>query len=109
MMKFQAASLVACSMLVFGLIGCGQKLQGVYKDDLGLQTYEFKNNGVVYISTMGILKESHYELDNQKVKIIQDNDINVYDIRDDGSIKGPLGMSLKLQPEEASNITPVNY
>jgi hypothetical protein len=87
----------ACIML--GLLGlltaCGKNLEGVYKDDLGLQKYEFQDNGTVYVSTMGITRESTYVLEDKKVKITSDGETIIYDLNEDGTIKGPLGMTLR--------------
>jgi len=80
------------------LAACGQNLNGVYKDDLGLQKYEFQGNGTVYVSTMGVTREAAYTVEDKKVKITKDGDTLIYDLNDDGTIKGPLGMTLKPEP-----------
>lgn len=84
---------------MLGLIGvltaCGNNLEGVYKDDLGLQKYEFQGNGTVYVSTMGVTREATYAVEDKKVKITSDGETTIYDLNDDGTIKGPLGMTLK--------------
>lgn len=80
------------------LAACGQNLNGVYKDDLGLQKYEFQGNGTVYVSTMGVTREAAYTVEDKKVKITKDGDTLIYDLNDDGTIKGPLGMRLKPEP-----------
>jgi len=80
------------------LAACGQNLNGVYKDDLGLQKYEFQGNGTVYVSTMGVTREAAYTVEDKKVKITKDGDTVIYDLNDDGTIKGPLGMTLKPEP-----------
>lgn len=88
--------------VVLGLVGllaaCGQNLEGVYKDDLGLQKYEFQDNGTVYVSTMGVTREAAYEVEDKKVKITKDGETTIYDLNEDGTIKGPLGMTLKPEP-----------
>lgn len=93
----------ACIML--GLLGlltaCGKNLDGVYKDDLGLQKYEFQDNGTVYVSTMGITRESTYVLEDKKVKITSDGETIIYDLNEDGTIKGPLGMTLRPSQAQA--------
>lgn len=81
--------------LVALLAACGQNLEGVYKDDLGLQKYEFQGNGTVYVSTMGVTREATYQVEDKKVKITQDGDTIIYDLNADGTIKGPLGMTLR--------------
>lgn len=77
------------------LAACGQSLDGVYKDDLGLQKYEFQGNGTVYVSTMGVTREATYVVEDKKVKITSDGETIIYDLNEDGTIKGPLGMRLK--------------
>lgn len=88
--------------VVLGLVGllvaCGQNLEGVYKDDLGVQKYEFQGNGTVYVSTMGVTREAAYEVEDKKVKITKDGETTIYDLNEDGTIKGPLGMTLKPEP-----------
>lgn len=81
--------------LVSLLAACGKNLEGVYKDDLGLQKYEFQDNGTVYVSTMGVTREASYLVEDKKVKITSDGDTLIYDLNEDGTIKGPLGMTLK--------------
>lgn len=77
------------------LVACGQNLDGVYKDDLGLQKYEFQDNGTVYVSTMGVTREATYVVEDRKVKITNDGETIIYDLNEDGTIKGPLGMTLR--------------
>jgi hypothetical protein len=77
------------------LVACGQNLEGVYKDDLSLQKYEFHRNGTVYVSTMGITREASYEVINKKVRITKDGEVTLYGLNEDGTIDGPLGMTLK--------------
>lgn len=90
------------SCILLGLAGllaaCGPNLEGVYKDDLGLQKYEFQGNGTVYVSTMGVTREGVYEVEDNKVKITKDGETIIYDLNEDGTIKGPLGMTLKPEP-----------
>ena len=85
--------------IVLGLVGllaaCGNNMEGVYKDDLGLQKYEFQGNGTVYVSTMGVTREAAYVVEDNKVKITTDGDTIIYDLNEDGTIKGPLGMTLR--------------
>lgn len=86
---------LACSFFLFG---CGQKLEGVYKDDLGVQKYEFTSDGKVYISTIGMMSEGTYEVEDNKIKIRSGpNDLSVYKMNPDGSIRGPLGLELRPQ------------
>ncbi len=88
--------LKACTLasLLLALAACGQQLTGVYKDSLGLQKYEFHNNGTVYVSTMGITREAAYVVEDSKVKISSAGETVIYDLNADGTIKGPLGMTL---------------
>lgn len=96
-MKFRSAW--AALVLTGLLAACGKSLSGVYKDDLGLQKYEFQGNGTVYVSTMGITREATYVVEDNKVKITADGETLIYDLNQDGTIKGPLGMTLR--PEAA--------
>lgn len=88
--------------IVLGLVGllaaCGKNLEGIYKDDLGLQKYEFQGDGTVYVSTMGVTREAAYVVEDNKVKITSEGDTIIYDLNEDGTIKGPLGMTLRPEP-----------
>lgn len=88
--------------IVLGLVGllaaCGKNLEGVYKDDLGLQKYEFQGDGTVYVSTMGVTREAAYVVEDNKVKITSEGDTIIYDLNEDGTIKGSLGMTLRPEP-----------
>ncbi len=90
--------------LVFGLVltlaACGKGLDGVYKDNLGLQKYEFLSDGTVYVSTMGVIQEGSYKLDDNKVKITIEGETVIFDLNPDGSIEGALGMTLREQKEQ---------
>lgn len=78
------------------LTACGKSLDGKYKDQLGIQTYEFKSDGKLYMSTMGITQEAKYTVEDGKVKITQADGGNIiFDLKEDGTIAGPLGMELK--------------
>ncbi|HEX4843672.1 MAG TPA: hypothetical protein VFV57_08365 [Limnobacter sp.] len=92
-MKIRQTLLVLTSVLA--LAACSKGLDGVYKDELGIQKYEFQSDGTVYISTMGVTKESKYVVEDSKVKISSEGDTIIYDLNQDGTIKGPLGMTLK--------------
>lgn len=86
--------------ILLGLVGllaaCGKQLEGTYKDDLGFQKYEFQGNGTVYVSTMGVTSEATYTVEDKKVKITsKENETIIYDLNEDGTINGPLGMTLK--------------
>jgi outer membrane lipopolysaccharide assembly protein LptE/RlpB len=87
---------LAAICMALALTACGKSLDGKYKDQLGIQTYEFKSDGKVYMSTMGITQEAKYSVEDGKVKIIQPDGGNIiFDLKDDGTISGPLGMELK--------------
>ncbi|WP_370264296.1 hypothetical protein [Limnobacter sp.] len=92
-MRIRNTLLLAASAFV--LLACSKGLDGTYKDELGIQKYEFQRDGTVYISTMGITKESTYVVEDNKVKISDQGDTTIYDLNTDGTIKGPLGMVLK--------------
>lgn len=87
---------LAVVCMAVALTACGKSLNGKYKDQLGIQTYEFKSDGKVYMSTMGITQEAKYTLEDGKVKIQQADGGNIiFDLKEDGTIAGPLGMELK--------------
>lgn len=92
-MKFGRIVLV-CGLVV-ALAGCGKSLDGIYKDNLGLQKYEFLSDGTVYVSTMGVIQEGTYALDDNKVKITIEGETTIFDLNPDGSIQGALGMTLR--------------
>jgi hypothetical protein len=48
---------------------------------------------------MGVTREAAYEVEDKKVKITSDGETTIYDLNEDGTIKGPLGMTLR--PAEA--------
>lgn len=86
--------------LVLTLAACGKSLDGIYKDNLGLQKYEFQSDGTVYVSTMGVIQEGTYTLDDNKVKITIEGETVIFDLNPDGSIQGALGMTLREQAEQ---------
>ncbi|HEX4880461.1 MAG TPA: hypothetical protein VFV39_11490 [Limnobacter sp.] len=94
-MKIRQTLLVLTGVLA--LAACGKGLNGVYKDELGIQKYEFQRDGTVYVSTMGVTKEATYLVEDGKVKISSDGDTTIYALNEDGTIKGPLGMTLRPQ------------
>lgn len=92
--------LVGLSLL---LAACGAGMNGTYEDKLGLTEYEFKSDGTVYQRTFGLETESRYEVDDGKVRIFdKDNEDSVrlvFTRQDDGSLKGPMGLSFKKKEE----------
>ncbi len=86
--------------LALTLAACGKSLDGIYKDNLGLQKYEFQSDGTVYVSTMGVIQEGTYALEDDKVKITIEGETVIFDLNPDGSIEGALGMTLRKQTEQ---------
>jgi hypothetical protein len=71
-----------------------KKLDGTYADTLGVTEYQFKPGGKVFMSTMGTEIELTYEVDGDKVKLISPQGTLVLTLLKDGSIQGPMGMTL---------------
>lgn len=85
-------------MITILLTACGAKLDGTYKDDMGVSTYTFKS-GKVTVLTMGVGSELDYHVDDGKVKITSPQGTVVMNILPDGSIEGPMGIRLMKQKE----------
>jgi hypothetical protein len=47
---------------------------------------------------MGVTREASYVVEDKKVKITNDGETIIYDLNEDGTIKGPLGMTLRPDP-----------
>jgi hypothetical protein len=56
--------------------------------------YDFKSDGKVYMSTLGIQTAAEYEIDDDKVIIKGRKGNLVLDLKADGTLSGPLGMVL---------------
>jgi hypothetical protein len=77
------------------LAACGSGLSGTYTDPMGVSSYTFKPGGVVEVGAMGATTEMHYEVDGKDVKIgLKGGPMQVMTIQQDGSISGPMGITL---------------
>jgi hypothetical protein len=90
------AVLVIAALL---LSGCGSKIDGTYCDNSRLACYTFRSNGTVLISAGGSEIEMKYEVDDDKIKLVdrQGNVHLVMTMLKDGSIQGMIGMKLTKQ------------
>ncbi len=79
------------------LAACGPRIEGVYADPTGLTKYEFTSGGKVYMSTLGTLTELKYEVDGRNVTVHVGSANQVLTVLEDGSLQGPLGITLKKQ------------
>lgn len=83
-------------LVCLGLAACGKQLDGRFEDKLGVQSYEFKSGGKVYVSTVGFTQEAQYKVEDGKVKIGKgDGSELILDLKDDNTLIGPLGIELK--------------
>jgi hypothetical protein len=96
MQKLFLIPLLAFSAL---LAACGAKIDGTYADDMGVTSYTFKS-GKVIVSALGMGTEMDYKVEDNKVKITSPQGTMVMDILADGSIQGPLGMTLKKKADK---------
>jgi hypothetical protein len=76
------------------LTACGSRLSGQYSDKSGMLQYDFRSDGKVYMSTLGIQTAGEYEIDDDKVILKGSNGNMVLEIQDDGTLTGPMGMVL---------------
>jgi len=86
------ASITAGLMLL--LTACGSGLSGQYSDNSGIMQYDFKTNGKVYVTTLGIQSAGEYEIDDDKVIIRGNNGNIVFQIKEDDTLIGPMGLVL---------------
>lgn len=86
-------------LVLLVLAACGSGLSGVYEDKLGVTRYTFHGNGKVYQSTLGFESEMQYELDGDKIKIGSGDSLLILTLNPDGTIGGPLGITLHKKPE----------
>ena len=71
--------------VVFILIACRAKLDGIYKDEMGMSSYTFKS-GKVIVTVLGMGQELDYKIEDDKLKIISPQGTLVMNILKDGSI-----------------------
>ena len=66
---------------------------------MGVTSYTFKSCKVI-VSSLGMGTEMDYKVEDNKVKITSPQGTMVMDILADGSIQGPLGMTLKKRADK---------
>jgi len=86
------ASITAGLMLL--LTACGSGLSGQYSDKSGIMQYDFKTDGKVYVTTLGIQSAGEYEIDDDKLIIKGNNGNMVLQIKEDDTLIGPMGLVL---------------
>lgn len=81
---------VAVISLAAVLTGCGDTVDGTYtpKDGGFFEKMEFNSGGKVEISFMGATKEATYVVEDNKVKITNAGETNVFAINDKGCLDG---------------------
>ena len=80
--------------LVLLLTACGSGLSGQYSDNSGIMQYDFKSDGKVYVTTLGIQSAGEYEIDDDKLIIRGNNGNMVLQIKEDDTLIGPMGLVL---------------
>lgn len=91
-MKKTIIAVVVASQSAFAF-----SLDGKYSDEAALANYTFSPDGKVIMSAMGLQGEMNYAVDGDKVKITTPQGTLVMAILNDGSIRGPMGMTLSKQ------------
>jgi hypothetical protein len=81
----------------FTISGCGKSVAGVYKDDSGTMTFDFKSGGKVDVTVSGSTGSCDYTLDGNKVSVKGMGSSWDFTIKDDGSLDtgSPLGVLKK--------------
>lgn len=90
--------LLLLTLFIF-LSACGSRLSGTYKDATGITSLTFQSGSKVAMTTLGIETELDYSIEDDKVKIGSDKSRLVLTILNDGSLQGPLGVTLTKQPK----------
>ena len=80
------------------LAACGKKLDGTYTDSMGIMEFTFASNGKVVQSQLGMRVELPYEVDGKDVRIQSPQGTLLLTLNNDGTIQGPMGMTLKRKP-----------
>ncbi|HEV8358419.1 MAG TPA: hypothetical protein VGQ17_16815 [Gemmatimonadales bacterium] len=78
--------------------GCGSPLRGTYADPDGATRFKFESGGKAYVSMLGMEREFKFEVEGKRVKLITPQGTEILTIQDDGSLKGPLGLTLTKRP-----------
>lgn len=86
-------SLVCALALAAPLASCGGSITGEYQDELGTIRYEFRGNGRVYVSVLGIESAAEYKVDGQRILLSGPNGSLVLS-REGDELVGPMGLRL---------------
>jgi hypothetical protein len=81
------------------LTACGSGLSGQYSDNAGIMQYDFRSDGRVYVTTLGIQSAGEYEIDDDKVIIRGSNGNVVFQLKEDDTLIGPMGLVLSKTEE----------
>jgi hypothetical protein len=87
-----ARTLTRCLPIALFLAGCGGGMSGTYADEGGLASLEFKDDGTVYMSLLGVTVAGEYELDGERVIIEGPNGSQVL-TQNGERLEGGLGMT----------------
>lgn len=79
--------LLGCAMIYVS--GCGKSVSGVYADDTGTFTVEFKSGGKATVTVLGSPQDGDYTVDGKTVTVKVNGDAKVFTINGDGSLSGP--------------------
>lgn len=81
-----------CALLFATLFlgACGSSVEGVYSgnDSSWLETINFRDEGRVELTFMGMTKEGTYEIEEDRVRINNGGDISILQIMDNGCLDG---------------------
>jgi hypothetical protein len=80
--------------LMLLLTACSSGLSGQYSDNSGIMQYDFRSDGKVYVTTLGIQSAGEYEIDDDKLIIRGNNGNMVFQIKEDDTLIGPMGLVL---------------
>jgi len=92
--RFAGARTMIMAGFMLLLTACGSGLSGQYSDNSGIMQYDFRSGGKVYVTTLGIQSAGEYEIDDDKLIIRGNNGNMVLQIREDGTLVGPMGLVL---------------
>ena len=87
------ATLLFCLLVA----ACGRGPSGTYSDALGAVDYTFKSGNKVVIKSLGTEVEMDYSVEADKIKIQMPEGALLMTMQEDGSLKGPMGMTLTKQ------------
>jgi len=90
--------IVLASLLVSA---CGEGFSGTYSDAMGVQRYDFKDNGKVTLRISGVEKTVNFKRDGDTLRMTEkgnDNEVLIFTIKDDNTLIGFGGaVTLKKQ------------